>query len=98
MEENINSLQQSLQVKEAEEGPNCYKKLNSTQNTKNENNPSGSSSGGLPDRENKHDNMLTISTPNSLSDRERYERSPGTAPSTYFTAGRLQCTETTVGK
>ena len=53
-------------------------------------NPPGSSSGDLHGRENKQDYILNISTPNRHTDRGRYEKSPGTAPSTYDTAERLQ--------
>ena len=42
--------------------------------------------------------MLNISAPKISSDRGRYERSPGAALRTYDTAGRLECTQPTVGK
>ena len=63
-------MQKSLWVKEAKEGSH-------------KNNSPGSSSGGLHDREKKKGNILNISTPNISSDRERYERSHRTTPSTY---------------
>ena len=42
--------------------------------------------------------MLNISTPNRQSDRGGYERSHGAAPSTFDTAWRLHCTQSTMGK
>ena len=56
-----------------------------------------SSSGGLNGSEKKKDNMINISPSNRPSDRGRYEKSPGTAPSTYYTAGRLQSTQSIMG-
>ena len=49
----------------------------------------------IAESEKEKDYMLNISTPNRPNDRER---SPRTAPSTYDTAGRLQHTQSTVGK
>ena len=46
-----------------------------------------SSSGGLNGSEKKKDNMINISPSNRPSDRGRYEKSPGTAPSTYDLLG-----------
>ena len=66
-------------------------KRNSTQKTQH-------SSRTLLGREKKKDNMLNIFTLNRPSDRGGYERSPGAALDNYDTAGRLQCTQPTVGK
>ena len=65
-----------------------FKKRNSTQKTKQNNDPSGSDPGSLHDRERKNDNMLNISTPNRSGDEGRYKRSPEAAPSIYDTKKR----------
>ena len=65
---------------------------------KHNNNHTGGSSRGQPDRKKKEDSMFYIFTPNRPGDRGRYERTLEAAPSTYDLAGRFQRTQSTMGK
>ena len=65
---------------------------NYNNNTDNQNNPSGGSTGDLPDWEEKKHSMFDIPTFNKPSDGRGHEKSTGTVLNTNDIAGRFQCT------